>query len=147
MFCIDVRSEGLRRHLEAAGRWTPTRLRRLLRPTRAHRGGRCRTGPGRCPVLMRPVATVGRPPTPRRYAAGGPGGRGAGRSPRPRPTRSARSPSWRSPACSPPWRCAPWRRPVRATRRRHRADGGRPRRRPDPRRAGLLRGGDAAPSG
>ncbi|MFC0004866.1 putative inorganic carbon transporter subunit DabA [Micromonospora siamensis] len=62
VFCIDVRSEGLRRHLEAAG---PVRTFGFAGffglPVRTLADGASR-GRDRCPVLMAPVATVGEPP-------------------------------------------------------------------------------------
>ncbi|SCE78000.1 putative inorganic carbon transporter subunit DabA [Micromonospora mirobrigensis] len=62
VFCIDVRSEGLRRHLEAAG---PVRTFGFAGffglPVRTQADG-ARRGRDRCPVLMAPVATVGEPP-------------------------------------------------------------------------------------
>ncbi|GAA3753172.1 putative inorganic carbon transporter subunit DabA [Micromonospora maritima] len=58
VFCIDVRSEGLRRHLEAAGpvdTYGFAGFFGLPVRTEATDAGR---GRDRCPVLMRPVATV-----------------------------------------------------------------------------------------
>ncbi|MET7834750.1 putative inorganic carbon transporter subunit DabA [Micromonospora sediminicola] len=58
VFCIDVRSEGLRRHLEAAGpvdTYGFAGFFGLPVRTAATDAGR---GRDRCPVLMRPVATV-----------------------------------------------------------------------------------------
>jgi uncharacterized protein YbcC (UPF0753/DUF2309 family)/NADH:ubiquinone oxidoreductase subunit 5 (subunit L)/multisubunit Na+/H+ antiporter MnhA subunit len=58
VFCIDVRGEGLRRHLEAAGpveTFGFAGFFGLPLRTVSHDG---RGGRDRCPVLMRPVATV-----------------------------------------------------------------------------------------
>ncbi|WDZ82991.1 putative inorganic carbon transporter subunit DabA [Micromonospora cathayae] len=62
VFCIDVRSEGLRRHLEATG---PVRTFGFAGffglPVRTTAVG-ARRGRDRCPALMAPVATVTEPP-------------------------------------------------------------------------------------
>ncbi|MEU8023558.1 putative inorganic carbon transporter subunit DabA [Micromonospora haikouensis] len=61
VFCIDVRSEGLRRHLEAAGPvWTFGFAGFFGLPVRTLADG-ARRGRDRCPVLMAPVATVTEP--------------------------------------------------------------------------------------
>ncbi|WMF04500.1 putative inorganic carbon transporter subunit DabA [Micromonospora robiginosa] len=58
VFCIDVRSEGLRRHLEAAGPVDTYGFAGFFGlPVRTVTAG-ARRGRDRCPVLMRPVATV-----------------------------------------------------------------------------------------
>ncbi|WP_431943468.1 putative inorganic carbon transporter subunit DabA [Micromonospora marina] len=58
VFCIDVRSEGLRRHLEAAGPVDTYGFAGFFGlPVRTEAAGAAR-GRDRCPVLMRPVATV-----------------------------------------------------------------------------------------
>ncbi|MDG4752402.1 Na-translocating system protein MpsB [Micromonospora sp. WMMD718] len=59
VFCIDVRSEGLRRHLEAAGPVDTYGFAGFFGlPVRTVAADAAR-GRDRCPVLMRPVATVG----------------------------------------------------------------------------------------
>ncbi|PTA45511.1 putative inorganic carbon transporter subunit DabA [Micromonospora sp. RP3T] len=58
VFCIDVRSEGLRRHLEATGPVDTYGFAGFFGlPVRTVTAG-ARRGRDRCPVLMRPVATV-----------------------------------------------------------------------------------------
>ncbi|SCL25497.1 hypothetical protein GA0070616_3116 [Micromonospora nigra] len=62
VFCIDVRSEGLRRQLEATGPVATYGFAGFFGlPVRTMAAG-ARRGRDRCPVLMRPVATVDEPP-------------------------------------------------------------------------------------
>ncbi|MFF5175887.1 putative inorganic carbon transporter subunit DabA [Micromonospora sp. NPDC000089] len=62
VFCIDVRSEGLRRHLEAVGDVRTFGFAGFFGlPLRTLAAG-ARRGRDRCPVLMAPVGTVTEPP-------------------------------------------------------------------------------------
>ncbi|SBT39870.1 putative inorganic carbon transporter subunit DabA [Micromonospora auratinigra] len=69
VFCIDVRSEGLRRHLEAAGPVETFGFAGFFGLPLRTVSPDARAGRDRCPVLMSPVATVTGPePEPARVA-------------------------------------------------------------------------------
>ncbi|MEV0003719.1 putative inorganic carbon transporter subunit DabA [Micromonospora sp. NPDC050980] len=68
VFCIDVRSEGLRRHLEATGPVDTYGFAGFFGLPVRTVAADARRGRDRCPVLMRPVATVAESPASARAA-------------------------------------------------------------------------------